>query len=289
MKPLLFKNPKTEKASFHTQEDKSYFFYDVLHYHPELQLTAIIKSEGTFFVGDKIDRFNEGDVFILGSNLPHVLRNDEEYYAENDELIAHGVSAYFKMESFGQTFFELPEMHAIKSFLDKTSRGMRITGETRNKVFPKIIELNNIEGFNRLISLLDILKDLSVSEDIEYLSGISYSSPQKDTDNQKINDVFEFVMKNYHQKITLEEVADIAYMSPTAFCRFFKQRTRKTFSKFINEVRVGNACKLLMTGKYNISEICYMCGFNNISNFNRQFKSITDYTPSEYLNAQRNK
>jgi AraC-like DNA-binding protein len=287
MKPLLFRNPKTEKESFYVQEDRLPRFYDVLHYHPEIQLTVILEGSGTRFVGDNISHFEAGDVVLLGTNLPHVSRNDAMYYEENSGLMAHALSVYFKQEAFGREFFELPEATAIRELLVKSSRGLKITGKAREKVYPLIVDMKMLHGFDRLMNLLAILNIVARSNDTEYISSISYTSPQKDSDSKKINDVFDFVMSHFHEKIKLEEVAEIAFMSPTAFCRYFKLRTRKTFSQFLNEVRIGNACKLLIDGKYNVTEVSYFCGFNNISNFNRQFKTIMEMTPSEYTNRFR--
>ncbi len=287
MKPVLFRNPKTEKESFYTQEDKVDRFYDALHYHPELQLTAYIASAGTYFVGDRIDRFEAGDVVLIGPNLPHVSRNDAEYYQPNSGLYAHAFSIYFKPESFGREFIELPELFAIKKLLGLSSRGIRVVGATRATIHPMIIALKHLEGMERLLALLEILHRIAVSNEYEFLSSMGYITPQRDIDSKKINDVFDYVMRHFSQKISLEEIAEVANMSPTAFCRFFKQRTRKTFSQFLNEVRIGGACKLLLSERYTVSEIAYQCGYNNISNFNRQFKAITNYTPQGYAKEHR--
>jgi AraC-like DNA-binding protein len=133
------------------------------------------------------------------------------------------------------------------------------------------------------MSFLSLLKDLGESFEHERISGINYKNPIREIDNQRINLTFEYVMKNYHDEIRLDQISEIVNMSPASFSRYFKQRTRKTFSRFVNEVRIGNACQLLQKGNYTIFESAYMSGYNNLSNFNRQFKSIVGYSPREYI------
>jgi AraC-like DNA-binding protein len=287
MKPLLFRNPMNNEESFYIQEDKLPHFYDILHYHPEFQLTLIIEGTGTCFIGDKIGRFAPGDIFLIGANLPHVFRSAEAYYSKDSKVFAHGISSYFKKESFGESFFDLPETHAIKDLLLRASRGLIIKGNTREIVRPGILGLVKQDGFQRLLSFLSILYSIATSTELEFISSIGFQASKKENDHKKINDVFNYVMKNFQKDIELDEIAKIASMSTTAFCRFFKIRTRKTFSEFLNEVRIGNACKLLINSSDSITEIAYKSGFNNSSNFNRAFKKITNYTPSGYLKRLR--
>lgn len=286
MKPILFKNPKTEKESFYFQEDRGQYFYDHLHYHPELQLVYIIKGEGTLFIGDKIEDFKAGDLVLIGPNLPHVFRCDESYYTD-DTKEAHSISIYFKNESFGDEFFDLPELFKIKELIKTSSQGIRIGGETKKKIMSMMRTLNEKKGTERLLSLLGILHEITLVTECDYLCSLQYKHSNRESDHWRINAVFDYVMTNIDRKITLEDAAEVALMSPTAFSRFFKQRTKKTFINFVNEIKIGNACKLLVEKSHNISEVCYMTGFNNISNFNRQFKSITGYTPSAYLKSYR--
>ena len=282
MKPLLFRNPKTEKESLLVQEDRLPHFYDKLHYHPEVQLTFIEEGSGTRFVGDGIDRFYAGDVTVYGSNLPHVLHADPAFYEDGAEQWCEGTSLYFRPESFGPAFMKLPELKTIHDFMERSSRGVSFQGDSRRRFGGRIKRIAKLQGFKRLHALLDLLYEMAQSEEYSYLSRLSFAHERKDTDHRKINDVFEYVMQHFNEDIRLQQIADVAHMSETAFCRYFKQRTRMTFSRFLNEVRVGHACRLLMEGGLQVTEICYRCGFNNVSNFNRQFKLITGYTPSTY-------
>lgn len=282
MKPILFHNLIADNESFRMQEDKLSHFYDFLHYHPELQLTLILKSKGSAFIGDTICSFDEGDVFLLGPDLPHVFRNTKSIYEDHATNGIHALSVYFKTDSFGEKFFELPENLPIRDFLLKTARGLKFKGEMRNELKQSILLLNEKSGFDRLLHLLQLLSRLSGTAEFDYLSSVSFQQIHEETENKRIQQVSDFVMANYAREITLEEIASVSNMSVTSFCRFFKQRTRKTFTQFVNEVRVGHACRELIYSDSNINEIAYRCGFNNISNFNRQFKDITRFTPTQY-------
>jgi AraC-like DNA-binding protein len=287
MKALLYSNPKTETESFHVQVDEMAHFYDSLHYHPEVQVTLILRGTGTLFVGDCIEQFKPGDLIVIGANLPHVLRCDAEYYENDPEMKAHGISLYFKPEAFGDHFFQLPETRHISEWIRKISRGIRVAPSDTTLIDELIRLMPELEGFERFRALLSILHHLTRAHNFDYLSSVSFTTPQKDTDSKKINNVFDYVMLNFPREIRLDTVAEVAHMSPTAFCRYFKQRTRKTFSRFLNEVRIGNACKLLLEGDNTVTEVSFNCGYNNISNFNRQFKAISKFTPSEYVRKYR--
>lgn len=282
MKALSFRIPKTEQTSFRVQMDEEAYFYDRLHYHPEWQITVILRGTGTLFVGDGINRFQAGDVFAVGSNVPHLLRSDALYY-QSDSPGTHAISLFFETNSFGIGFFEIPEMEQIARFLKSTSRGVRVFGAAQAKLQDLITNIVDQNGFQRLQSLLRILNLFAEAEDFEYLSNAAFTEAQKETDGARLNDVLEFTLTHYQQSIQLEEAAQIANLSVPAFCRYFKLRTRKSYMQFLNELRVSAACKLLGEREANISQICYEVGFNNLSNFNRQFKRVTGFTPSAYL------
>ncbi|UTA67049.1 AraC family transcriptional regulator [Emticicia sp. 21SJ11W-3] len=281
MKPLLFRIPKTETESFRVQVDDIPHFYDTLHFHPEWQITLMLESTGTQFVGDNVDRFQPFDLYFLGSNLPHVFRNDAEYYSE--KLRAHSVSVYFRGDILGETFFDIPETQHLKTLLTEASRGFRIRNQQANALTGLVQSIAHKKGFEKLLTFLEILNAIWASTAKEYLSSIAYQGTLKETDNQRINDVFEFLMRNYERDVSLDEVANIANMTTNAFCRFFKLRTRRTFSEFLNDIRIGHACRMLQSGNMSVLEVCFANGFNNVSNFNRQFKNRTQLTPSAYL------
>lgn len=281
MKPLLFRNIIPENESFHIQHDVMNYFYDFLHYHPEVQLTLILESTGTLFVGDKITQFEEGDVFLLGPNLPHVFKNDKKSQGKSYKL-SRAISFYFREDSFGDNFLKMPETKALKNLIRISSRGMKFTGDTKEKLSNRIPQLSEKSGFERLMFLFETLHLISQSEEHDFISSLNYHHKKDDTENKRIQILFDFITNNYTREIDLSDAAAVASMSVTSFCRFFKQRTRKTFTEFVNEVRIGHACKALLYSDDNINEVAYKNGFNNISNFNRKFKEITGFTPSQY-------
>ena len=282
MKPILFKNTTPDENSFVFQEDQVPYFYDKLHYHAEIQITVILKGDGTRFVGSNVSSFAPGDVYMLGPNLPHVFRCSNKYYEKNKKLKAHGMSVYFMPNSFGNDFFDLPEVKKIKRLIGESAKGIIFSSKIRDKVTQLMFEIKESQGFGKLCSLLNLLRVLSETSDKKLISGVGFHSPLGDQNNKRLNDIYYYLINHFQKEIKLEELSKVANMSSTALCRFFKQRTRKTIFRFLIELRIEHACKMLDEGLYKISDIADACGYNNISNFNRQFLLITGHTPREY-------
>ncbi len=283
MKVLPFKIPKVTEHSFGVQHDIEPHFYDTLHQHPETQITLIKQSTGTLILGDHIGEFAPGDVIVVGANIPHVFRNDSSYYENEVKGAAKAISLFFDEESLGQAFFELPEMAEVKHMLNVSGRGLKVVGAHKELLKGLILNIDTRVGVKRMIDFLEILHLLSKEDQTVFLSSEALNSGFKESEGQRLNDIFQFTMKEYQRPISLEEVADIANMTVSAFCRYFKQRTRKTYINFLNEVRIGQACKMLVNEGHSIGEICYLSGFNNLSHFNRKFKAITGFSPKQYI------
>ncbi|MFK7772009.1 MAG: AraC family transcriptional regulator [Saprospiraceae bacterium] len=283
MKVLPFKVPISEETSFRVQIDRGKHFYDKFHHHQEVQITWIQKSFGSLLMGNAIATFEENDLLVIGANVPHSFQNNEIFYKKNSKLSAEAISILFNKNAFGKSFFDLPEMKNIKNFIKNADKGYRIKGETKNEIITllKLIEKKN--GPERFLSLMDILNRLSISKEVELLSNLSFLGNPTSNESKKLETVFQYMLDHHQRTIKLEEVAKVANLSVSAFCRFFKLRTRKTFSQFVNEFRISVACKKLLLDDFSISEICYEVGFTNLSNFNRQFKKITGFTPSQYV------
>lgn len=282
MKILPFKIPQSEESSFRIQKEELTHFYDRFHHHKELQITLVEKSFGTLLIGNSISTFEEGDLFLIGANVPHSFKNDLSFY-KNEKLEAKSISIFFNEKSLGDGFFELPELKKLRDFLKGADKGIRIKKEYNEPIRLLMRGIDLKKGLPRILDLLKILDQFSNSKEKEFLSSIGFSMNPKNQESEKLESIFQYVLDHYEEAIRLEDVATIANLSVSAFCRFFKTRTRKTFSKFVNEFRVSVACKQLMSGNYNISEVCYQVGFTNLSNFNRQFKEITGYTPSGFV------
>ncbi len=279
---LLDRSTKLSNTSFLIRNNCYPNLLKIWHYHPELELVVILKSSGTRFIGDNIEKFNEGEIVLIGKNLPHMWLNDKEYFEKDSKLEAQAISIHFNENFAGDAFFNLPEMSSIEKLLIRAQSGIRFIGDLK-LVINWIKELETLMKFDKLMKFFQILNFLANHQEYKLLSSIGFVNSFKKTGRNNLVDVYEYIIKNFKDKITLDDVASIACMNPTAFSRVFKRVNRKTFSEYLNEVRIGYACKLLMEEKYNISEICFESGFNNISNFNRQFKKTTNYSPTQYI------
>ncbi len=282
MKPLPFNISKTSNKSLGIQHDKLPYFYDRLHYHPEWQITLIVRSEGTLYAGDGMCRFGAGDLCFIGSNLPHLFRNDSKYY-ELEEEKAEAISIFFDRKSLGAGFFEIPELRAANVLLREANKGICFPADSIGLKVRLLFEnMENQEGINLLQDFLSIIQCLCESEAGKTVSSVSYDQSQAEAAGKRLDQVLQFIFQNYHKKITVEEAAQASNLSIPAFCRYFKLHTRKTFIAYVNEVRINAACQLLIKQQYSISQIAYKVGFNNLSNFNRQFKRLKGMVPRSF-------
>ncbi|WP_431127790.1 AraC family transcriptional regulator [Flagellimonas flava] len=267
--------------SFSAKHNYYPYFLRLWHFHPELELVYILKSEGTRFIGDSIERFREDEVVLIGANLPHMWLNDEPYFDESSDLIAEGYSVHFRRDFLGNEFLNAPELKAINNLVDTAQQGIKFV-DLDISIRNEIGLLVDKDPFERMISFINILNGLAKHENKILLASKGYLNTLKGLKGQGMDKTYEFIFKNFNKSITLNEVAEVASMNPSAFSRFFKKVNRKTFKEYLNELRVGYACKLISEDMYNITRICFESGYNNISNFNRQFKRITGMSPSQY-------
>lgn len=282
MKPTLLKVATGSSASFSVRRDLVPFFNNKWHYHVELELILLEKGSGMQFVGDDIRNFGDGDVVLIGSNLPHYWRFDESALAGHTEFVADVTVSHFNEGFMGKTFLDLPENKLIKQLFERSKRGLEVSGKTREQVAKLMREMVSAESFKRLILLLQILDLIARSQEVQYLSSMSFLPNPEKTDNDRINAIYEYSISKFMEKITLEEIAKVANVSPNSFCRYFKANTGKTYSGFLLEYKVGIACKLLIEDKLSIQQICYESGFNNFAGFYKYFKKITGKTPLNY-------
>lgn len=242
----------------------------------------VVTSTGQRTVGDHTERFSDGDLVFLGPNLPHAYKNDPAYYQKHSSLTAEAIVIHFTEDFLGEAFFGLPEMIPVKQLFDRAKFGLKIMGKTRDQISGMMKEMLTFSGHGRIVQLLSILEILSTSKESRPLANPGFVQQYAVSGNDRITEVHAYIMKNFQRNITVANVAEVANMSVPSFCRFFKACTRKSFSCFLNEIRIGYSCKLLPEDKHNISWICYHSGFNNMSNFNRQFKKITGKSPLQY-------
>ncbi|MHA4845063.1 AraC family transcriptional regulator [Flavitalea antarctica] len=281
MKPVLEHLPREAEESFVVKGFDYKYFPTPWHYHPEYELVLVLESSGKRFIGDHISDFSAGNLAFLGPNLPHLYRNDSEYYASRSKLRARSIVIHFLETSLGNDFLSLPEAKSLRSLFSKSARGLEVSGKTHKIVSEKMQELISVTGMRRWLTLAEILLILAESRDCKYISHetiIGHNSKE----SERLNKVFEFVLKRFDTEINISEVARLVNMAENSFSRYFSQRTRKTFSGFVNEIRLSHASKLLIETQKSISEICFECGFNNLSNFNRQFLQMYGLSPLSY-------
>lgn len=269
MKVLPFKILKTREQNLLFQEDRDMILYDLLHQHEEVQISLIEKGSGNLLVGDSFTSFNEGDVIIFGKNLPHVFKS---------EVICSMISIFFTKECFGKDFFALPDLEEISSFLDQSDKGLIIQSnlEKLKILFIEFGEASKLRRFQLFLNILDVINNSEKKQ----LSSFLYNKELTLNEGKRMSLVFDYLMKNVDKEVSLQEVAEVASMSKNAFCRYFKQRTNKTFFQFLIEIRIERACGLLLKNPdLSITEVSELCGFKNLSNFNRKFKEIKFMSP----------
>lgn len=264
--------------------DYDYFKFP-LHFHDEYEIVYIIKSTGTRFVGNSIEPYSEGDLVLLGSSVPHMYRSDPEYYKNCPDLRVHAVTIQFSKEFFSHGISQYPELNKIKNLLIRAKRGIYFHKQFNQSLRNHILRALKLKGFPLLLECLHILSLMSNSQHYTLLNQEDSESTSEfiEADTRLVK-VLSFIKREYNRQLTLKEIAGVAGMNQSAFCRFFHEKTGKTCTRYINSLRISYACKLLQEKRLSITEICYECGFNNISNFNRQFKEITKYSPTEYMN-----
>lgn len=279
MKPHLQKIQLLQGQSFNVYLDKGPHFYNRWHYHPELELLYVLKGTGRQFIGNHIHHFKPGDMVLMGANLPHLWHSDEKYFRGDDALETEALGLHFTTDCLGAGFFHLPENKALQTLLERSHRAVRIKNQTRDVVAALMRELLAASGADRIILLLQILRVISHSTETRLLCSQGFQFMHDPGESERLDAIYQYILDNFTGQISLEQIAQVAHMSPNAFCRYFKSRIKKTFSRFLLEVRVGHAAKLLAETTNSVADVCYDSGFNNFSNFNRHFKEIIGQTP----------
>lgn len=279
---VLQKKITPSNKSFSIYKNNNPYLDESWHLHQELELIYIVEGYGTCYIGDNIHEFSAGELALIGPNMPHLWKNSNDY-KKDPTLKAEIIVIHFNNNFLGESFFERNEMILLKNLLKKSENGVSfLETNLKERIFKKIIQLIDLKGFESILCLLNILNDLSRAKRIKTFVNEGYSKNVYVKDSQRLEKVYEYVLANINNEITLSKVAAIAHLGESPFCRFFKKRMHKTFSQFLNEIRIGNACKLLIEGKYTILEIAYQCGYNSQTNFNRQFLKIKGVNPKTF-------
>lgn len=292
--PVRLRVSESGESSINIRHERVLFFDNPWHYHPELELTLIQQSTGLRFVGDSIEPFGPGELVLLGSNLPHYWRNDDHYYGSDAPAPAEALILRFRADCLGKGFLELPESRALQSLFEQATQGILFDSVTATHAVTLLERVLHSQGLTRLRLFLELLGHLSESltdpaNDHRILSGRSFAGSNPRDDSDRISTVLAYIQQHLHEDIALADVAYLANMNATAFCRYFKQQTNKTFVEVLNELRINNACRLLVDSSRDVAEICYESGFHNVPYFTNLFRRVVGQTPSAFRLQKRNR
>jgi len=287
MKAILEQISPSESPVLRIMKHSHNYFDIPWHYHPEYEITLILEGYGKRFVGDSIEAFSPGDIVMIGSNLPHVWLNDRVFYEEESNLQSSALVLQFSRDLFSPALEALPEFRRISRLLKKSGYGLSIPSEHFDVTVKKIASIEAADGISRFSELLEMLEWMEVSADYRQLSvssdpALANEHESATASNDRLQSAIQFLVNSYHNDISVHDVARHVHMNTSAFCRFFKTHTRRTFTQYLNELRINYACKLLLDDGFSISQVCYESGFQNQSYFNRQFKRTMGVSPKVY-------
>lgn len=278
MKIVPFVIPKTEHDSLIYQEDVGQELYEKLHQHKEIQISYIAEGEGTLVVGNSISPFSSGDVFVIGSFVPHVFKSTTEHLPST--LMK---SIFFTTASFGVDFFNNAALEELNPLFEKISRGIRLKS-SRIEIAQLFEIFKNASKLNQVVVFLTLLSEISSAE-FDCLSSFVSEKKYSANEGERMRKVLEYTMKNYSDKITLNDISDVAVMTKNAFCKYFKKRTNITYFEFLKRIRIEHACSLLREKKeMSVAEIAQRTGYKNLSNFNQQFRDVINTSPQKFRN-----
>ncbi|RIH66965.1 AraC family transcriptional regulator [Mariniphaga sediminis] len=273
----LFKEPAKSFILYHEEKP-----FSPWHHHPEYELVFIKKGKGKRMVGDHIDRFEENDLVFVGSDIPHEWLCDQEYYRGEDQFLGEGIVVQFSHDFLGDKFFEIPENKPLKNFLSDSSRGFEIYGQCKGHIISRMYDMLNMNDTEQLYTLFSIFKLLSATDELNPLASPAFLETFRLNSNSPMQKALQFILQNFQKQMQISDLLQITNMSYTTFYNTFKYTYRMPFKSYLMNVRIGYACRLLMDATQDISEIAYESGFENLSNFNRQFKKIKGETPSRF-------
>lgn len=280
-KPIEFTVPAHGEGAFYVMEDIGNDFYGYYHRHREFQLSYIVRGNGSLIVGNLLRPCYENEVFLLKPNDPHLFFKEESL---GEDTTVHIVHLFFSLEKL-ESFFGMAELQSMRNLFYNMSSSKMLKGNLAQPIKDAFLQLHNEDGSHKLIRILQIFEYIRQHENdlVSLYSGLNKMDFQ-DFDGVRINAVVKYAISNYKRNVTVEEVASLIHMTPTAFCKFFKKHTKKTFISFLNELRIEKACQMLVNRRVeSISEAAYQCGFNTAVHFNRVFRSIMHVSPRVFI------
>lgn len=275
------------------QANRSYVFkwdhFDLTtrwHYHPELELCFIIKGQTDAVIGDGFQHFKEGDLILLGQSFPHVLQVNPEFVKTYPDESPFGLIIQFTEDFLGADFIEKPELLPIRTLFRRARRGVLFKQQAVDKVSAMLLAMNEMSESAKLMTLLNVLMTLGESYEYEFMTPEDYVYDHSQ-DEDRMCAINQYVYKNFKERISIADIAGVANMTETSFCRYFKTRTLKSFTRYVNEIRIAYASRLLNHPRYSVTDVCFESGFNNLSFFTRQFKAIMKQSPQQYQKWKR--
>jgi AraC-like DNA-binding protein len=281
-KVISFQILKSKREFVRFQIDEGNHFYDKLHQHPQWQLTLIQEGVGQLMVGDYLGRFEPGEMYLITSNMPHVLRSDAEYYPDNSPLKSRAITLFFDFDALGDHFWESEELKELNHWIKSTKGSFILSGKEKEALIHDLNLISETQGTDKFLMGLKVLEKIRISSTIQFLNKTISHKILSENEGKRMGKVMAYILTKSQTEVKLSEAANIANMSKEAFCRFFKERTGKSFTVFVAEVKIQQSTKLLMESDLSISQIAYQSGFQNLSYFNRVFKNIHHKTPKEF-------
>ena len=282
MRKALHKSSIPESKTFLLKELNDSHFDPVWHAHSEYQLFVVLEGTGTRFIGETVNAFRPGELILLGPHLPHLWRSDERYFDRNSGERTHGIVLYLDEHFPGNEMVDKDEFVQVRKLLQRARHGIQFTGRKKDDAIELMREMLTHKGMESIVLLFKLFHLLSGLRNSETICHSAYQEPYQKNEAQRMNIVYDHVMKNFSRQIPLAELAALVHMTPSSFSRYFTTRNNKTVSDFLKEVRIAQACKRLTDTDDLIADISYTCGFNTFSNFNVQFRELVGCRPSEY-------
>ena len=283
MKPIYEKIPIADSFSLIIRNFENSYIDAPWHYHPEYELTYVVKGNGKRFVGDNISNFEENDLILLGSALPHFWRCEDKFYEIPSNFTSQWLVIQFSKEFVEQVLFKVPELQPVALLLKESVQGLTFSRHTSQQAGQRIFQLLRLTPSEQLLGFLNLLHDLSKDTQRQKLATNGYRILMNKEETDRMKRILEYTLSNFRNEISLETIAEISHLSVAAFCRYFKKRTQKTYINYLNEIRVSHACRMLIEDNLSVEQIGPACGFNNSSNFHRIFKKQTGVIPSQYI------
>lgn len=259
----------------HWKSENDRYFW---HYHPEYEIVFVRKGSGKLHIGEHLKNYEEGELFFIGPDLPHT-GFGYGVIGEHEEIVVQ-----LRKDFLGEEFMQKPELQHIRELFERAKQGLSFQGKARKVIANKLQKMLTLSHFERLVELLNIFHILATTTEFSLLNPSDKRFDFSHKDEYRINKVYEYVEQNYQQSIDIQAVADLANLTVPSFCRYFKKITHVTYTDFVNEYRINQACRLLSDDK-PIADICFEVGFNNISHFNKTFKQLKGVSPREFKNS----